>query len=594
MTEANVPGARLDVELRASFSPWAARVRRRLAFGYVLTGATFGLSLGAAFAFGAWTTRHGALRPASLALGLVGAAAGAIVARRKRWEDAAVALYLDARLGSHEAIATALDRSTTRSASRDAVVVAHAKSALGRATPSEVRPPFLQKAHAILPLAAAAIALTIAMPLKRLPLAPKAPPGATLVTLSDVRALERVIALEALDARDPRERERLKKLADEARKLREKLERGVEKREALADLAKLRDGLTAERLALGDGESRQGLEAAVGKLGEHANLRDAARALGDRDLTEFDETMQELANRLEREDRDKAKTALEEAAEAARKAHAPDVARALEEQKKLFGERGEKADALRELAKEIGKGLPKSAQKELADLGQSSDPEAQRKLAKRLEEALEKLSPEERKRLAARIGRELESGATPEAPTKKKLREMAKRLDSEEAQKELEKELRRMAEESDESGESERQRRLEDAQRDADKLDGALGGSIPMPVANEGPGKSGPSGPGGKAEAGGSGPGGSKADHGGQTAVVEGPGIRSKADAHLGGGAPMPGMVLGRTAGRAGETANSRGEGAIGNAAPSELDGIERSDVPEEYREQIGRYFRPR
>jgi hypothetical protein len=56
----------------------------------------------------------------------------------------------------------------------------------------------------------------------------------------------------------------------------------------------------------------------------------------------------------------------------------------------------------------------------------------------------------------------------------------------------------------------------------------------------------------------------------------------------------MPGVVMGRAAGRAGETANLQGEGALGQVAPQEVNGVERSDVPEEYREQVGRYFNPR
>jgi hypothetical protein len=56
----------------------------------------------------------------------------------------------------------------------------------------------------------------------------------------------------------------------------------------------------------------------------------------------------------------------------------------------------------------------------------------------------------------------------------------------------------------------------------------------------------------------------------------------------------MPGVVMGRSAGRPGETANVVGQGALGRAAAGEIGGVERSDVPEEYRDQVGRYFQPR
>jgi hypothetical protein len=59
-------------------------------------------------------------------------------------------------------------------------------------------------------------------------------------------------------------------------------------------------------------------------------------------------------------------------------------------------------------------------------------------------------------------------------------------------------------------------------------------------------------------------------------------------------GTLMPGVILGRTAGRAGNTANAVGEGALGVVGPQEIGGVERSEVPEEYREQVGRYFQAR
>ncbi|HSN96942.1 MAG TPA: hypothetical protein VLS89_01550, partial [Candidatus Nanopelagicales bacterium] len=70
--------------------------------------------------------------------------------------------------------------------------------------------------------------------------------------------------------------------------------------------------------------------------------------------------------------------------------------------------------------------------------------------------------------------------------------------------------------------------------------------------------------------------------------------LRSRANARINKGAPMPGMVLGRTAGRPGESANVRGEGALGVVGPEEVGAIDRSEVPEEYREQVGRYFQPK
>ena len=88
--------------------------------------------------------------------------------------------------------------------------------------------------------------------------------------------------------------------------------------------------------------------------------------------------------------------------------------------------------------------------------------------------------------------------------------------------------------------------------------------------------------------------GGGPGNHKGQTGVIEGGDLRAHADAKINKGKPMPGTVMGRSVGRAGDTANIVGEGALGTAGPGEIGGIERSDVPEEYREQVGRYFQPR
>jgi hypothetical protein len=70
--------------------------------------------------------------------------------------------------------------------------------------------------------------------------------------------------------------------------------------------------------------------------------------------------------------------------------------------------------------------------------------------------------------------------------------------------------------------------------------------------------------------------------------------MKARANAKINKAKPMPGVVMGRAAGRAGETANIQGSGAIGKAGPGEVSGVERSEVPEEYREQVGRYFQPK
>ncbi|AUX47206.1 hypothetical protein SOCE26_087180 [Sorangium cellulosum] len=607
----------------AAFALWSRRVRRRLALERILTGAAAGMALGAAGAAAAWQSGNGALRPWMAGCSLVGAAAGAAAARRRRWSDPDVALFLDGKLGSEESIATAVELAAAEAAQDGApaggtkaardVVLAHATAALRAATAKQVRAPMWRPWHVGAPIAAAAIGYLSWLPLPAAPAAAAPPPGTELVRLAETSGLERVIELADVDARDAAQRERLKQLAEDAKKLREKLRSGVERREAQAEIGRLRDAITAERLSLGEGEQRHGMESALGKLGENPDLKRAAKALGDRDLVAFDEEMERLANKLEKDARSRARQTLEEAAEAAKRAGAPGVAKALEEQRRLLEQRGGDTDKLKELAEALGEALGEEGRDALGDLGRTGSGNDARRLAGALEKALEKLSPEERKQLTDRLKQRMAQapGGAPGAASAEQLRDLARQLETPEGQRQLEEQLRRMAqEEGPSSEESERQRALDDAQRGAGEAEGQLGGTAPpVPIAGT-PGGAGPSsgadgqsGPQG-AEAGGAGKegsaqagrtqGGGPGSHEGQTGAVAGGELRSRAGARLNQGKPMPGIVTGRTAGRAGETANVQGEGALGVVGPQEIGGVERSDIPEEYREQVGRYFQPR
>ncbi|MCC6551692.1 MAG: hypothetical protein IT372_01560 [Polyangiaceae bacterium] len=606
-----------EARFRAAFARWSGRVRRRLALRIVLTGAAAGLALGAVGAGAAWKLRRGEMRPWAATAGLLGAAAGIAVARRRRWPDSSVALYLDGKLGSDETIATAveLDRGEGSEPAR-AVVLSQAARALDGATSKAVRARVLHPWHAALPIAAAAIGYLSWIPLPPAPAGPTAPPGVEQVKIADLAGIEKIIKLAEVSARDDAQRERLKRLAEDAKKLREKLRNGMEKREAQADIARLRDAITAERLSLGDGQERQGMESALGKLGENPDMKGAQKALGDRDLVELDEEMERLANKLEKEDREQAKKTLEEAAEAAKKAGAPNVAKALEEQKKRLEELGKKTEKLKELAKALGDGLGEEGKQALGDLGKTGSGEDAQKLAESMEKALEGLSEAERKQLAENLKRQAEKalpeGSAGEGPSKEQLKELAEQLGSPEGQKQLEEQLKEMAKAPAEgSEEGERQKALGDAEGGAGEAEGELGGRpMPVPVAGKGNGSgdgsngtggqkggAGKGGKGGKDEGQatpGHSEGGGPGDHQGQTAPVAGGDMKSRASAKINRGAPMPGMVMGRTAGRPGESANVRGEGALGQVAPDEVGAVERSEVPEEYREQVGRYFQPR
>lgn len=604
-----------------SFAHLARRVRRRLAARTALTGAAIGLATGVGAAAVLWWQRLGDLRPMTAALGALGAAAGVLVARRRALSDPEVALLLDRRLGTDEVIATALELSRTDDASDPArgVVLERATTTLQKADGKAVRTRLWLRRHALAPVAAAAIAALSLAPLPPAPPAPEVAPGAEMVKLADVKGLEKIEALAQADARDDAQKKRLADLAEEARKLREKLKDGAPRREVQSDVARLADGIAAERLSLGEGEQRKGLEAAIGQLGADPALEKAAKALGDRDLTAFDEEMERLANSADKESRERAKKALEEAAEAAKKEGAKDVAKMLEEQKKLFEQLEKKSEKLRELSKALEGAMGEDAlgeegKRALSELGRSGSPEAQRKLAESLERALGNMTDEQRKKLADAMKRQLEEqqaeggGMAPGNP--EELQDLADKLGTPEGQKALEEMLKQMAEAPPPGAEGERQRQLGEAERGLGELGQQLGG-VPIPMAGNGPGAGNGSGSGNDGSGSGNGTGngagngngnggpgqggtpgpGDKGD--GSTEKVEAGDLRSRAATRINPGAPMPGVVMGRTTGRPGETANLRGTGDLGEVRAQEMEGVTRGDVPEEYREQVGRYFQP-
>ncbi len=636
------------------FKKLASKIRRRLALDTILTGAAVGMVIGAAACAAAWKLRLGDVRPFTAAASLIGAGTGLLIARRKRLKDNEIALYLDAKLQSDETISTAVELENLSPAhnnekssddSRDsarAVIIAQATTTLQNVENEpegtrlkKIRPRILRLAHSALPLAAAAIGVLSWLPLPPAPPAPPPPPGTEKIHAADIKGLEKAIKLGELNAKDEAQKQRFKELAEEAKRIREKLKDGVEKREAQADIAKLKDAIAAERMRLGQGEQRKGLEAALGKLSENGQLKDAEKALGDRDLIQFDEAMEQLANKLEQGDREKAIKTLEEAAEAAKKEGAPDVAKALEDQKKRLQQNGQQGQALKEMAKGLGENLSQEGKEALNEMNNTGSSKAAQKLAKEVEKAMKGLSEQERKQLAENLKKQAEKnskggkGQDPDMePTERELKKLAEQLATPEGQQQLQEALRQMAQEPPPSEDAERQQALEDAEKGMGEAEKELGGGTPMPLpmSGNGQGQQGQpnqqgNGQGQKGQTAGNGKegnstgnggkdsgkgenaqnatpghseGGGPGKHDGMTGVVDGPGIKSKANAKINKGQLMPGTVMGRTTGRAGETANTQGQGALGVVGPDEVGGIERSDVPEEYREQVGRYFQPK
>ena len=183
--------------------------------------------------------------------------------------------------------------------------------------------------------------------------------------------------------------------------------------------------------------------------------------------------------------------------------------------------------------------------------------------------------------------------------TKKQLEEMAKQLGRKDGIEQLRKQLKELAK-PESSNDAKREQGLRDAERGGSAAERGLG-AMPIPMDGDGaPGsgspsgkpspaeQSGPGGPGGKHDTG-------TGDHHGSTPELAAKELRAKADAHLSAGAPMHGATLGRAPARPGETANQLGlgSGSLGEAQKTEVGAVDHADIPEEYREQVGRYFEP-
>jgi len=598
---------------RATFDRLARRTRVRFFARYALHGVGAG-GLAASVVVAAcarWgphvsTPLVACAACAGVALGV---AASAVAERRRRWSDAEIALFFDGRLATSEAIVTALEVPSA------AVARGQAATALAKAPRAALAVRVLQRSHAALGLAVAALVLATRVPRARVDVPPKEP-GASAVVIGRGSGLERVERLASLPARDPAQHERLAALAKDAKKLREDLTKGLPVRDAQDRTAKLAEAVRAERATLGSGEERKGLEAAIAALTRDDKTRRAAEALGDHDLRAMDRELEHQANAREAADRRRAREALEAARAAARGAGAPLVAKALEDTLAKAEKREARARLLRELAKALG--TPK-AKEGLEKLDRAPGDTNAKALADALADALEGLSEADRKKLAEALAKKAGNEGSP--LTAKELEALAKELATPEGREALARRLRELASRDDTTDEETRDEGLSEAEQGLEGAEDALGqggqqgGGLDGGAASQGgQGPQGGQGAGVGVEQGGApgtgagaGPSGGQGDgqgsgshhdtgrgaHGGETAPIAGGGFKARAKGPSGSGPLMPGTTTAWKPGEAQGTADAVGPKALEAARAAELEGAERGDVPEDYREQIHRYFRP-
>jgi len=222
--------------------------------------------------------------------------------------------------------------------------------------------------------------------------------------------------------------------------------------------------------------------------------------------------------------------------------------------------------------------------------------------------ALAKMSPAERKKLAEALKRRMSDGASKDGAsrdgepsmTSEQMERLLRGLESEAGQRALAEQLRELG--RNPNADAERERALGDAERGGAEAERGLGGNaLPLPLPGKGGGSPSPGDSGQRAGAGtnpgsgtGSGRGGGPENHqGGGASRVDADELRAQARGRWLPGAPLAARSLGRAPGRAGETANEVGVGNLESRAAGEVGAVEGADIPEEYREHVGRYFEP-
>ncbi len=498
-----------------------------------------------------------------------------------------LALYFDRRLESKQCVVSALDPAHTTSFTGP--LRKRAARLLTEATPARLRPRLLRRWHWLLPLTAVCILV-----LSRLPDAPTPglplPAGSRLLQVHALNDFEPLLNLQDLPALSEADEKALRELSNQARELRDQLELGVTQRKAMSALARMQDTVAEQLRPLSSAPQDPGLQAAVAALRDNPTTAGAAEALMRGDLQQFDQEMRRLSSAEERASRQEARAALAQARAAARP-HASQVAnRLLSEQLSAFDSRADASEQIRNLLRltklepSVVENAPSAVQQRRLSSATPSE-----------DEPRVDLQAAERTRLAERLQAGLERGTFDfTAEDLKQMQGNARASDSPTGQSPpalpaLAETLRRHAEPSPLL---EHQQALLNADRALTRLQHALADRpLPLPSANGAAGESRESRPGPDDAQASAGRSRSPGDHQGSTNVVDAMELHAKTTQALDFERGVFTSSKGRsnTAHVAPPSASQLG--VLSAVGPAQIESVQRTEIPVEYREQVSRYF---
>lgn len=522
---------------------------------------------------------------------------GIAAASRRMPSTADLVLYVDARASAGHAIVSAWELSSQPARPFDERTRSIAVDVLAAVRSRDLRPRLFGREIWTLPVSMTIFVLAFVLP----PPPPSSlPPAVDTIVVQDVEALRRIEELPDF-VPDEEARRRLQAIADDTAELRQDLEQGLDRREALDRLQQLHEALR-EATQTRSAREKRALDAAAEALSEEHEL---AEALGRRDFEALDRAAERAAGRRERADRERAKRALDAAVEAAMAEGDEALAGSLLQRRDLLQRREEQAALARELAEAMPELVVRGLGRELERLERDGDGQAlDRAMVDALKEGWGRLSAEERERLAEALRKaqaaEAESkiaqsspAASEKAPTADEIEAMLRAaLENVEA-------LRNAATGAGAGTQSMPIPRLAQRRTGAGGRQGSAGSNGSEESA-DGAGSPGGEGSGtqqangsqqgGGAQAGRPGGGAGEGARGGQTEAVDGDALLARVRPRSNPGLPSRSWVV-STNPELDPMAPIDAVSPTGAAAGGEAGGVEQETIPQDYREHVKAYF---